>query len=183
MIRRDYPRARGETSSGSDTPPGERGLSPRSRGNLSGSRTDLELQGTIPALAGKPCWTRPAATPKKDYPRARGETEPRVLGFRDAEGLSPRSRGNHRPVSGRGRGLGTIPALAGKPKATHLSSPCKRDYPRARGETVTASPISRSVSGLSPRSRGNRHCCQRHKVENGTIPALAGKPRASSASA
>ncbi len=51
-----------------------------------------------------------------------------------------------------------------------------RDYPRARGETRRFTNRAGSVTGLSPRSRGNHAGPERMGRIPGTIPALAGKP-------
>ena len=132
--------------------------------------------GTIPALAGKPRTRIPTDQPDRDYPRARGETTGPAAGIAGRTGLSPRSRGNRRRRSPFRFRIGTIPALAGKPRSALASSRTKGDYPRARGETVAAMSLQPPFPGLSPRSRGNLQPGGCAVGKSGTIPALAGKP-------
>ena len=112
------PRARGGTFGIRISCSRDRGLSPRSRGNLSSrafNATALIL-GSIPALAGEPSWiaaSRAAAS----------------------MGLSPRSRGNRESVSAASREHGSIPALAGNLAYESKSQAIGRVYPRARGGT------------------------------------------------
>ena len=132
---RDYPRARGGTSSRFCPVRSRPGLSPRSRGNLRHRSLASARSGTIPALAGEPHSFRRRALRSKDYPRARGGTVWSVGSLMKASGLSPRSRGNRNRSNLSKIRTGTIPALAGEPETTHSRFWSKRDYPRARGGT------------------------------------------------
>ena len=136
---RDYPRACGETAIVSFAKAGHLGLSPRLRGNLVYERVVDFLVGTIPAPAGKPSAAAHLRQSIRDYPRACGETEPTRTTSTLVSGLSPRLRGNHRQPERTLRRTGTIPAPAGKPRERPLPKPWRRDYPRACGETASAS--------------------------------------------
>ena len=135
-LRRVHPRVGGETTAMKAHLKRLRGPSPRGRGNQRALRHRHRLQRSIPAWAGKPPGSPPAAQLVTVHPRVGGETliAPRG-GFVDG-GPSPRGRGNHSyreqvnlvqrsiPACGRGnQGLqapaprrdGSIPAWAGKP--------------------------------------------------------------------
>ena len=94
-------------------------------------------------------------------------------------GLSPRRRGNQARrarVGGRG---GPIPAQAGEPGVTWSMRRHTRAYPRAGGGTRHAPTSLSSMSGLSPRRRGNHAPERRCGDRMGPIPAQAGEPPAS----
>ena len=154
-LRRDYPRARGETAARSPVGRRDKGLSPRSRGNHCPKFSSSLMAGTIPALAGKPAARASPPLSLGDYPRARGETTRAFATGSSASGLSPRSRGNRCSDCSGPCSAGTIPALAGKPPSVPCGTSFRGDYPRARGETRRPPPFVQSRPGLSPRSRGN----------------------------
>ena len=68
-----YPRARGEAEPSDVAGRDVGGLSPRSRGSRAKSVCVVEIQRSIPALAGKPCSGTPISLHGQVYPRARGE--------------------------------------------------------------------------------------------------------------
>ena len=80
----------------------------------------------------------PATAPTAEstvYPRVHGGTflSPRVPD--DAEGLSPRARGNpEAPLSGASP-LGSIPACTGEPRGSEVGPVGARVYPRVHGGT------------------------------------------------
>ena len=153
---RDYPRACGETPSKRAAKPGEKGLSPRLRGNPGDDWRSDRSAGTIPAPAGKPSRSGSRKRPCRDYPRACGETSPSCTLWFTVWGLSPRLRGNRpRQISPQGN-HGTIPAPAGKPVGIRYATPPSWDYPRACGETPNVRLYSNLRTGLSPRLRGNQ---------------------------
>ena len=110
-----YPRVCGGTSEGQELDEFDEGLSPRVRGNRGYFGHDGSVSRSIPACAGEP---PPPTQPQPDlwvYPRVCGGTvDFRPLAL-DAQGLSPRVRGNlqrrQRP-QGKRR---SIPACAGEP--------------------------------------------------------------------
>ena len=154
---RDYPRACGETADCTELEFFDEGLSPRLRGNPRRHSALGIPQGTIPAPAGKPATSMSCRSPRRDYPRACGETGPCLPRGRTVAGLSPRLRGNPRAHSGRDSCRGTIPAPAGKPPGSAGRKLQEEDYPRACGETRTV--VCDTCS------------------DRGTIPAPAGKPQ------
>ena len=94
----------------------------------------------------------------------------------EAEGLSPRVRGNpadslHAADTGR-----SIPACAGEPLIQQLNHLILRVYPRVCGGTTDLAVAAPSGLGLSPRVRGNPGG---HNLGGGcrrSIPACAGEP-------
>ena len=95
-------------------------------------------------------------------------------------GLSPRVRGNLYQRRLIVPFLGSIPARAGEPSGSRDGSGRPRVYPRACGGT---NPIVAAITrswGLSPRVRGNRNSLLLPVHHDGSIPARAGEPAASS---
>ena len=91
---------------------------------------------SIPAYAGEPMRCRPAALAGAVYPRVCGGTDARRGMGRDAEGLSPRMRGNLNRVLPQSAGNGSIPAYAGEPAMRSLPTSNLRVYPRVCGGTT-----------------------------------------------
>ena len=172
----DYPRASGGTSTAtSSTSPGT-GLSPRERGNLRQRRGAPRCRGTIPARAGEPKRSTGCRRRPRDYPRASGGTHVVGMAGPPGQGLSPRERGNLVDLLGSCRDLRTIPARAGEPNGAQTLKRLMGDYPRASGGTVASSLGTYTVTGLSPRERGNLHDAAQRAPCGGTIPARAGEP-------
>ena len=90
------------------------GSSPRGRGKpeLLGDRT--AAPGLIPARAGKTSRARVWCWGSRDHPRAGGENWAARRATCPSLGSSPRGRGKQRPSDEIGRGVGLIPARAGK---------------------------------------------------------------------
>ena len=153
-----YPRAGGETTEERIERYLKGGLSPRGRGNRSGSLWSTRPWGSIPARAGKPHTIGVSAAFAKVYPRAGGETASVRRRPGRASGLSPRGRGNRRRRADPRRTAGSIPARAGKPGARAGRAGIRGVYPRAGGETPGRSQGALSGGGLSPRGRGNPRC-------------------------
>ena len=98
----------------------------------------------------------------------------------DAEGLSPRVRGNRLTDPYAGNADRSIPACAGEPCQLPMPPNRCQVYPRVcGGTTIERSPRIRRI-GLSPRVRGNRllsgYCW--HWMRS--IPACAGEPASAS---
>ena len=173
---RVYPRACGGTASRivlSDT---LYGLSPRVRGNQSGSIVSTVRAGSIPARAGEPKRSWGKGWCATVYPRACGGTPLRVRPWDLMRGLSPRVRGNRLP---RGRWAcrrGSIPARAGEPPGGATIRETTPVYPRACGGTEFFLEPQTARDGLSPRVRGNPACRPQCGQCAGSIPARAGEP-------
>ena len=173
---RDYPRVRGGTWVRVELRYGNKGLSPRARGNLGlllGHHLDA---GTIPACAGEPFPHPSQNQASRDYPRVRGGTEILRDSLIQDWGLSPRARGNLANRTLYLKGQGTIPACAGEPSQAPPCSTPPGDYPRVRGGTGDAGHGFSWEKGLSPRARGNRRGIGFMAILVGTIPACAGEP-------
>ncbi len=174
--RRAYPRGRGGTYPMTDFGLGERGLSPRARGNQRHCLPKLKTGGPIPAGAGEPCRAARPCGPAGAYPRGRGGTRfpaprpPRV------DGLSPRARGNPDEHERRRARCGPIPAGAGEPTQSISSATPITAYPRGRGGTEAVGERREAEQGLSPRARGNHKLALPEATISGPIPAGAGEP-------
>ena len=152
------------------------GLSPRMRGNRDAQHHQPDAPGSIPAYAGEPAAGRGRSLPPTVYPRVCGGTQASAGIGAKAEGLSPRMRGNHWLGGGRGAGGGSIPAYAGEPRFLLTECDKMTVYPRVCGGTPCRITCHLSVSGLSPRMRGNRPAVWRGLRWAGSIPAYAGEP-------
>ena len=84
-------------------------------------------------------------------------------------------RGNRGPPDVDRLQLGSIPACAGEPPEPTWTSNKSAVYPRVCGGTVAVASISGTVTGLSPRVRGNPANGGLGEIQ-GSIPACAGEP-------
>ena len=152
------------------------GLSPRVRGNPA-HRPDTERpRRSIPARAGEPMTGVWPAWTTWVYPRACGGTGGQAHVVSEAEGLSPRVRGNPFRASVLATIDRSIPARAGEPNCSGSNPGNHRVYPRACGGTTCADTSAASVWGLSPRVRGNHLRRHLRRQRLGSIPARAGEP-------
>ena len=92
-------------------------------------------------------------------------------------GLSPRVRGNPRPVPGGRRAVRSIPACAGEPPWCSSTPRSPTVYPRVCGGTSGEPPCPSTAPGLSPRVRGNPAGLRFLAGVARSIPACAGEPR------
>ena len=93
-------------------------------------------------------------------------------------GLSPRVRGNPETEGLGSIALRSIPACTGEPLPRDSPVDHGPVYPRVYGGTQSLHQLTISMSGLSPRVRGNRsHQCRLRPIER-SIPACTGEPRA-----
>ena len=173
---RVYPRGCGGAPS-SPAPTDRRGgLSPRVRGSLLRGCRRPRRRGSIPAGAGEPAASAPAASWTRVYPRGCGGASTIRTGRDAKSGLSPRVRGSQAAGQRPRPGAGSIPAGAGEP---WTASPARRlawVYPRGCGG---ATPLRTRVmrrEGLSPRVRGSPARNGGRAAGPGSIPAGAGEP-------
>ena len=171
-----YPRVCGGTHCGAGGFPRRRGLSPRVRGNPGSEEGKGLRHGSIPACAGEPA-ARPAGWGQCGvYPRVCGGTRRSCASSGPLPGLSPRVRGNPRTPRNSRTSRRSIPACAGEPPWDGSALSLSGVYPRVCGGTVVASTDTETLTGLSPRVRGN----PRHRLSPASsarsIPACAGEP-------
>ena len=112
---RVYPRVCGGTRISAMSSSARAGLSPRVRGNLRDLSRRTVVARSIPACAGEPAPRSRSTARTRVYPRVCGGTIEREDTPRDAEGLSPRVRGNPCMAPCCERQGGSIPACAGEP--------------------------------------------------------------------
>ena len=153
-----------------------RGLSPRVRGSPSGNDRDNEAPGSIPAGAGEPEPCRHPMAGARVYPRGCGGASRPNGVLETSTGLSPRVRGSHRRVRGRGPEAGSIPAGAGEPRSQPSPRWSVWVYPRGCGGAGWTTQSESSGHGLSPRVRGSRRSSRNGQAKVGSIPAGAGEP-------
>ena len=152
------------------------GLSPRVRGNRSGSSLACSETGSIPACAGEPSGCAPTPPAPRVYPRVCGGTM-NTPTFTEAQGgLSPRVRGNLLPGLHPVARPRSIPACAGEPPSARASFRTEAVYPRVCGGTDGRGQTLGCDDGLSPRVRGNHLPEVLQEAVAGSIPACAGEP-------
>ena len=95
---------------------------------------------------------------------------------REKQGLSPRVRGNHKPIIAANPDKRSIPACAGEPAQCKIIAEILQVYPRVCGGTRVKAAASFASRGLSPRVRGNRLRPRPGPAGKGSIPACAGEP-------
>ena len=153
-----------------------RGLSPPTRGSLTGPKWRPTGSRSIPAHAGKPLGEEKRPDEVAVYPRPRGEAlndPPTAL---EHLGLSPPTRGSRSGVETGLRLLRSIPAHAGKPPPHGVGLMPSGVYPRPRGEAKSKTlPVSHE-SGLSPPTREAAQLIALPARQCGLSPPHAGKP-------
>ena len=131
-----HPRACGENEFGFVLADKEAGSSPRVRGKPERNPEMRNVNGLIPARAGK---TSTSPTP-----------------HRSPSGSSPRVRGKPSWGSTAAPSSRLIPARAGKTGTTPMALAHLRAHPRACGENRSRDPSGHAHRGSSPRVRGKR---------------------------
>ena len=152
------------------------GLSPRVRGNRRLPVGVAQVGGSIPAGAGEPPQGRRKVLGSRVYPRGCGGTSVVALPSMPASGLSPRVRGNQNVAAMELNDNRSIPAGAGEPASAPDPSSFGAVYPRGCGGTLSKETLKPSLSGLSPRVRGNLGMAPLFCVRFRSIPAGAGEP-------
>ena len=171
-----YPRACGGTEVPEAGIYEVQGLSPRLRGNLRSIWPGQQRNRSIPAPAGEPDLGQLCGAKDRVYPRACGGTCSTMVISYSREGLSPRLRGNPPQPALALRVPGSIPAPAGEPTLPAECCEWRAVYPRACGGTILPCTKAKTISGLSPRLRGNRRGDPVQIHLRGSIPAPAGEP-------
>ena len=153
------------------------GPSPRVRGSRRYGHGGLSRTGSIPACAGKPWAIGPLSSSTKVHPRVCGEAWVQADATNNNRGPSPRVRGSRSLTLLDRRAIGSIPACAGKPRATHVRARGDGVHPRVCGEAAWTSAEATHRAGPSPRVRGSPPGACAPRPLPGSIPACAGKPR------
>ncbi len=178
--RRVHPRIRGAAILLQRHHFGAQGPSPHTRGSQPVQvRVDPQA-GSIPAYAGQPFRTSPAARGTRVHPRIRGAAWTNIDGPKFFQGPSPHTRGSPSRSSSRASSLGSIPAYAGQPLRRRARVQGCRVHPRIRGAAYASNSLSRANTGPSPHTRGSRGKHRGRQLYRGSIPAYAGQPRSSS---
>ena len=110
-----YPRVGGGTITSQLPRLATMGLSPRGRGNRVSTTYNLISNRSIPAWAGEPFPRHRTCPYRAVYPRVGGGTTTWGQHITEAQGLSPRGRGNPLWCLYRVKAIGSIPAWAGEP--------------------------------------------------------------------
>ena len=174
---RVYPRVCGGTHSPRPPALPRRGLSPRVRGNPLMHGQTPACERSIPACAGEPPTRLRQAVAMAVYPRVCGGTAVRQRSDPDAQGLSPRVRGNPQLSVLLVLLLRSIPACAGQPSLRWSNTLSAQVYPRVCGGTLRRDCPAVIMGCLSPRVRGNLRRIRRWEGQRVSIPACAGEPR------
>ena len=153
------------------------GLSPRGRGNPLHESRCRDSIGSIPAWAGEPLPRYPIDGVNKVYPRVGGGTHGGGGGGISSAGLSPRGRGNRDTAPRDDHLERSIPAWAGEPGHDRHSHDARKVYPRVGGGTLPQLLVAATLTGLSPRGRGNRASMLQWATFWRSIPAWAGEPQ------
>ena len=172
---RAHPRSRGENPGRRCGWVGVEGSSPLTRGKHQKPDNGACNAGLIPAHAGKTARATDPALTKWAHPRSRGENHTTPRGPRTPVGSSPLTRGKR---SGRARSWlarRLIPTHAGKTSIVSSRFMAWRAHPRSRGENNVEQDWISFVRGSSPLTRGKLHAELLGEIDNGLIPAHAGK--------
>ena len=172
---RAHPRSRGENSRPATLPSTQSGSSPLTRGKRSQLIRALQARGLIPAHAGKTDWTLNHVVAQPAHPRSRGENLYMDKADMFAPGSSPLTRGKLRLRLRLTNLLGLIPAHAGKTAKPRERPGSQRAHPRSRGENIFVQHFVLAMNGSSPLTRGKQRRISRFSIEQGLIPAHAGK--------
>ena len=176
----DHPRACGANSLSKTCMFPLSGSSPRVRGKLAYARRRRRPVRIIPARAGQ---TRPPHTDwlsRPDHPRACGANYLTALIVFIAIGSSPRVRGKPRGLAAGQRGGRIIPARAGQTVWGGQRGASRADHPRACGANSSASAVTVTLPGSSPRVRGKQRASRQPDEHVRIIPARAGQTRSAS---
>ena len=175
-----HPRACGENLIISRFMESDTGSSPRVRGKRVQLVAALTIVGLIPARAGKTRASTFIGEPPWAHPRACGENTNIPDQFGGGGGSSPRVRGKLRQGWIALASCRLIPARAGKTLQGSEYRTAGWAHPRACGENLQVSNLSRCDYGSSPRVRGKPHRLPAAIRRRWLIPARAGKTPGSS---
>ena len=113
------------------------------RGNQHKVNCRFTPEGSIPACAGEPARLMLIGNPMRVYPRVCGGTRAEQWQAYQADGLSPRVRGNPMGMGNSKTAAGSIPACAGEPGWTAWVRAARTVYPRVCGGTPLGNALER----------------------------------------
>ena len=177
-----HPRSRGENAAGQARRQPGKGSSPLTRGKRRDAEVRGHVEGLIPAHAGKTSRTRAPTTFTTAHPRSRGENTTVAILNDPERGSSPLTRGKLCCQCCQLSRSGLIPAHAGKTPRAVPTCGNREAHPRSRGENVAGLGWVREGPGSSPLTRGKLVDAVAAAVEDGLIPAHAGKTAPAAAS-
>ncbi len=150
------------------------GSSPRARGTVNNSFSEMVEDRFIPASAGNSISICRFDVGISVHPRERGEQK--VLCHHNGKynGSSPRARGTVASAYSSPPAQRFIPASAGNSLAVIAQQQRTAVHPRERGEQLRASTIRRTAFGSSPRARGTDTDYGHAIAVDRFIPASAG---------
>ena len=173
--RRAHPRSRGENLPLWVLPSSGEGSSPLTRGKHSDAQMRVDLEGLIPAHAGKTVVWGDSCPRMRAHPRSRGENVAKGVARALGEGSSPLTRGKQHRSRLYLEKHRLIPAHAGKTPRRRLFTIRHPAHPRSRGENLARAFESWACLGSSPLTRGKPIRSVPSVVVSGLIPAHAGK--------
>ena len=158
-------------SNGASSHPGS---SPLARGTLNQGGEKIDAAGLIPARAGNTPRSARKETRMRAHPRSRGEH--RDMSGRPClkSGSSPLARGTLGSSRRTFRVMGLIPARAGNTATGWCGRECRRAHPRSRGEHSRRLASVIASMGSSPLARGTPPLRDPMTQLRGLIPARAG---------
>ena len=151
------------------------GSSPLTRGKPN-SQFELCLQrGLIPAHAGKTSFGHRSGLAWPAHPRSRGENPTTGPLAARGSGSSPLTRGKPHDCADHQQQAGLIPAHAGKTPSRPRCCRGSGAHPRSRGENTDPPGQEGRAAGSSPLTRGKPRGGASTPLNEGLIPAHAGK--------
>ena len=157
------------------------GSSPLARGGHRVSDARPDTRGLIPARAGRTSRDGLPARPTRAHPRSRGADEVIVASAARSRGSSPLARGGHADAALEGFGDGLIPARAGRTRDRCSTGSAARAHPRSRGADRGIVCGDADEAGSSPLARGGLLRDRGRSLDQGLIPARAGRTSSSAA--
>ena len=151
------------------------GSSPLTRGKQPCYTLLRGFFGLIPAHAGKTPAALTRSCRRRAHPRSRGENLVATAAVDAVCGSSPLTRGKHLGSCRCSRGVGLIPAHAGKTSGCACHHVRSWAHPRSRGENMAMASSSSTMRGSSPLTRGKLPGWTGPGTRPGLIPAHAGK--------
>ena len=131
------------------------GPSPRVRGSRLQKLPQSVTIGSIPACAGEPISRLTISACFRVHPRVCGGALIAVSLRSGRKGPSPRVRGSHSCIAQSHYSFGSIPACAGEPGESGVTTAANGVHPRVCGGAALRDTFDNGGTGPSPRVRGS----------------------------